>query len=154
MAGPGGRQVDDREKAVTPHEPCVAVVECDLPVHVGGATRAEDAGAVDRVQRRRRKPPSAEPPRLRWPTERAQAVRASVAATSGKQLRLDGGRSVEPQRPRACGCVERHSARDAPRAAQEAQAAECRAAATAVANRAGASSARERRRHERQAAAS
>ena len=47
MAGLGGRQVDDREKAVTPHEPCVAVVECDFPVHVGGATRAEDAGAVD-----------------------------------------------------------------------------------------------------------
>ena len=47
MAGLGGRQVDDREKAVTPHEPRVAVVERDLPVHVGGATRAEDAGAVD-----------------------------------------------------------------------------------------------------------
>ena len=47
MAGLGGRQVDDREAAVTPHEPRVAVVERDLPVHVGGATRAEYAGAVD-----------------------------------------------------------------------------------------------------------
>ena len=47
MAGLGGRQVDDHEKAATPHEPRVAVVERDLPVHVGGATRAEDAGAVD-----------------------------------------------------------------------------------------------------------
>ena len=63
---------------------------------------------------------------------------------SGEQLRLNGGRPVEPQRPRACGRVEKHSARDAPRTAQEAQAAECRAAATAAANRAGASSARER----------
>ena len=167
--------------------------------------------------------------RLRWPTGRAQAARASVAAPSGKQLRLDGGRSVGPQRRLAIilragvftfasGCqqsprsgtparryhrpeggfpvspgaylprtdagppgsppwrallrrrpsrwlpsaavmsetasVEKRSAGAAPCAAQAAQAAECRAAATAVADRAGASSARERCRHERQAAAS
>ena len=42
----------------------------------------------------------------RWPTERAQAARASVAATSVKQLRLDGGRSVGPQR-RLAICILR-----------------------------------------------
>ena len=36
-AGLGGRQVDDPEQAVTPHEPRVAVVERDLPVHVAQA---------------------------------------------------------------------------------------------------------------------
>ena len=47
MAGLGGSQVDDREEAVAPHEPRVAVEERDLPVHVGVATCDEDAGAVD-----------------------------------------------------------------------------------------------------------
>ena len=46
-AGLGGRQVDDPEQAVSPHEPRVAVVERDFPVLVGGASRAQDAGAVD-----------------------------------------------------------------------------------------------------------
>ena len=43
--------------------------------------------------------------------------------TSGEQLRLDGGRPVEPQRPLACDRVVKHGARDAPRSVQEAQAA-------------------------------
>ena len=47
MAGLGGRHVDDHEKAATPHEPRVTVVERGLPVHVGGLTGAEDDGAVD-----------------------------------------------------------------------------------------------------------
>ena len=46
-AGLGGREVDDLEQAVSPHEPRVAVVERDFPVLVGDASRAQDAGAVD-----------------------------------------------------------------------------------------------------------
>ena len=52
--------------------------------------------------------------------------------TSGEQLRLDGGRPVEPQRPLACDRVVKHGARDAPRSVQEAQAAGASVAVTWV----------------------
>ena len=53
-----------------------------------GARAFSAEGAGRRIERR----PSAEPSRTRRPTERARAARASVAATSGEQQRLDGGR--------------------------------------------------------------
>jgi hypothetical protein len=107
-----------------------------------------------RVERR----PSVEPSQKRRPIERARTARVSVAATSGEQRRLDGGRPSSrcshgrvtaqrstAQETRRVRCRWR---RPPPRAA-----AECRAVAKTAAERAGAESARERRRDERRAAA-
>ena len=95
---------------------------------------------------------------MRRPTERARAARASVAATSGEERRLGGGRPSS-----RCGhgrvTAQKSTAQETRRDLRKRRrpprraAAECRAVANAAADRAGASSARERRRDERRAAA-
>ena len=101
---------------------------------------------------------SVEPSRSRRLTERARAARVSVAATSGEQQRLDGGRpssrrghgSMTAQRSTTQElCRVQRRRRSPPRRA----AAECRAVANAAAYRAGASSARGCRRDGWRAAA-
>ena len=107
-------------------------------------------GAGRRVERRL----SVEPSRTRRPPEQTRAARASVAATSGEQQQLEGRR---PSRHRGHGRVtaQRSTAQNTRRVQRRRRrpprraAAECRAVANAAADRAGASSARERRRDER-----